>query len=102
MERAELKVLMDDGTELECKPGEVSALPSGHVAWVVGSEPAVVVDFQGIDRLREGSRAGSGQRPRVPDDQLTSGGGGRPQRGTAANRSAGAGAGHPGVCGAPG
>jgi hypothetical protein len=43
-----LKVLMDDGTELECKPGDVSVLPSGHDAWVVGDEPAVVVDFQGM------------------------------------------------------
>ena len=43
-----LKVLMDDGTELECRPGDVSLLPSGHDAWVVGFEPAVVVDFQGM------------------------------------------------------
>ena len=43
-----LKVVMDDGAELECRPGDVSLLPSGHDAWVVGSEPAVVVDFQGM------------------------------------------------------
>ena len=43
-----LKILMDDGTELEAKPGDVSHLPSGHDAWVVGDEPAVVVDFQGM------------------------------------------------------
>lgn len=43
-----LKVVMDDGVELECRPGDVSLLPSGHDAWVVGSEPAVVVDFQGM------------------------------------------------------
>jgi len=43
-----LKILMDDGTELECHPGDVSLLPSGHDAWVVGKEPAVVVDFQGM------------------------------------------------------
>ena len=43
-----LKVIMDDGTELECKPGDVSNLPSGHDAWVVGDEPVVVVDFQGM------------------------------------------------------
>jgi hypothetical protein len=43
-----LRILMDDGTELECKPGDVSLLPSGHDAWVVGDEPAVVVDFQGM------------------------------------------------------
>ncbi len=43
-----LMVRMDDETELECKPGDVSLLPSGHDAWVVGDEPAVVVDFQGM------------------------------------------------------
>jgi len=43
-----LKVVMDDGTELECRPGDVSLLPAGHDAWVVGDEPAVVVDFQGM------------------------------------------------------
>ncbi len=43
-----LRILMDDGTEFDCRPGEVSLLPSGHDAWVVGNEPAVVVDFQGM------------------------------------------------------
>ena len=43
-----LKVVMDDGTEFECKPGDVSLLPVGHDAWVVGNEPAVIVDFQGL------------------------------------------------------
>ena len=41
-----IKVLMDDGTEKEFKAGDVSLLPSGHDAWVVGNEPVVVVDFQ--------------------------------------------------------
>jgi hypothetical protein len=44
----ELMVKMDDGTVLQCKPGDVSLLPMGHDAWVVGTEPAVVVDFQGM------------------------------------------------------
>ena len=43
-----LKVRMDDGTEFECHKGDVSLLPSGHDAWVVGSEPVVIVDFQGM------------------------------------------------------
>ena len=43
-----LMVKMDDGTELECRPGDVSLLPSGHDAWVVGNEPAIIVDFQGM------------------------------------------------------
>jgi hypothetical protein len=43
-----LKVRMDDGTEFECRAGDVSLFPSGHDAWVVGDEPVVVVDFQGM------------------------------------------------------
>ncbi len=43
-----LKVLMDDGTEFECQPGDVSFLPSGHDAWVVGDQPVIIVDFQGM------------------------------------------------------
>jgi hypothetical protein len=49
-------VLMDDGTKLECKAGDVSLLPKGHDAWVVGNEPAIVVDFQGmIDYAKKAS-----------------------------------------------
>ncbi len=43
-----LKVRMDDGSEFECLPGDVSLLPPGHDGWVVGDEPVVVVDFQGM------------------------------------------------------
>ena len=43
-----LRIKMDDGSEFDCKPGDVSHLPAGHDAWVVGNEPAVVVDFQGM------------------------------------------------------
>lgn len=43
-----LRVAMDDGRELDCKAGDVSLLPSGHDAWVVGNEPVQVVDFQGM------------------------------------------------------
>jgi hypothetical protein len=43
-----LRIRMDDGKEFDCKPGDVSLLPSGHDAWVLGNEPAIVVDFQGM------------------------------------------------------
>lgn len=43
-----LHVVMDDGTEFDCMPGDVSLLPPGHDAWTVGDEPVVVVDFQGM------------------------------------------------------
>ena len=42
-----LHVLMMDGTEFEVGPGEVTALPSGHDAWVVGDEPVVLIDWAG-------------------------------------------------------
>ena len=43
-----LRIKMDDGAEFDCRPGDVSLLPSGHDAWEIGNEPAVVVDFQGM------------------------------------------------------
>lgn len=43
-----LRVWMDDGTEFDCRAGDISLLPPGHDAWVVGNEPVVVVDFQGM------------------------------------------------------
>ncbi|MBI5074926.1 MAG: cupin domain-containing protein [Nitrospirae bacterium] len=43
-----LMIRMDDGSEIECRAGDVSLLPSGHDAWVVGDEEAVVIDFQGM------------------------------------------------------
>jgi hypothetical protein len=51
-----LHVLMDDGTILECKSGDVSLLPEGHDAWVVGNEPVVVVDFQGMVDYAKGNQ----------------------------------------------
>jgi hypothetical protein len=43
-----LIVEMEDGTKLECRPGDVSMIPPGHDAWVVGNDPVVVIDFQGM------------------------------------------------------
>ncbi len=39
---------MDDGTEITSNAGDVVSIPPGHDAWVVGDEPMVVVDFQGM------------------------------------------------------
>jgi len=51
-----LKIVMDDGTQFECKAGDVSLLPVGHDAWVVGNKPVVVVGFQGmIDYAKNGA-----------------------------------------------
>ena len=43
-----LRIKMDDGSEFDCKPGELSRIPPGHDAWVVGDESVVIVDFQGM------------------------------------------------------
>lgn len=43
-----MRVRMDDGTEFDCHAGDVCVLPPGHDAWVVGNEPVVGVDFQGM------------------------------------------------------
>lgn len=42
-----LHILMSDGTEFEAGPGDVTELPMGHDAWVVGDEPVVLVDWWG-------------------------------------------------------
>ena len=43
-----MRFRMDDGREFDCGPGDVALVPSGHDAWVVGDEPVVFVDFQGM------------------------------------------------------
>ena len=42
-----IAILMDDGTEIVAGPGDVTSLPKGHDAWVVGDEPVIVVDWFG-------------------------------------------------------
>ncbi len=42
-----LAIRMDDGTEFIAGPGDVTSLPSGHDAWVVGDGAVVVVDWVG-------------------------------------------------------
>ncbi len=49
----QLAILMDDGTELLAGPGDVTSLPSGHDAWVVGEEPVVVVDWSGASEYAQ-------------------------------------------------
>lgn len=42
-----IRVVMDDGEEMEFGPGDVADIEPGHDAWVVGNEPCVMVDWQG-------------------------------------------------------
>ncbi|HRC62665.1 MAG: cupin domain-containing protein [Dehalococcoidia bacterium] len=48
-----LRILMEDGREFDAVPGDVTALPSGHDAWVVGDEPVVVVDWFGASNYAQ-------------------------------------------------
>lgn len=50
-----LAIRMDDGTEFVAGPGDVTSLPSGHDAWVVGEEPVVVVDWFGASNYAKRS-----------------------------------------------
>ena len=50
----ELAIAMDDGTEFVARPGDVTSLPSGHDAWVVGDEPVVLVDWWGASNYAKG------------------------------------------------
>jgi hypothetical protein len=43
-----LTTRMNDGTEKTSKAGDVFNFPAGHDAWVVGNEPVVLIDFQGM------------------------------------------------------
>jgi hypothetical protein len=42
-----LAIHMADGTEFVAESGDITSLPSGHDAWVVGDEEVVVVDWFG-------------------------------------------------------
>ncbi len=43
-----MRVVMDDGAEMEFGPGDVSLIPPGHDAWVVGTDPVVLIDISGM------------------------------------------------------
>ena len=43
----QMLVRMNDGSETEVSPGNVTEIPPGHDAWIVGDEPYVGIDFKG-------------------------------------------------------
>ena len=42
-----MRIRTAEGLEFDAVPGDVTALPAGHDAWVVGDESVVVVDWYG-------------------------------------------------------
>jgi uncharacterized cupin superfamily protein len=40
-----MHVVMDDGSEGECGPGDAVYIAPGHDAWTVGDEACVLIDF---------------------------------------------------------
>jgi quercetin dioxygenase-like cupin family protein len=42
-----LRIRTTDGSEFDATPGQVTSLPAGHDAWVVGDEDVVVIDWYG-------------------------------------------------------
>jgi len=51
--QGKIAIKMDDGTEFIAGPGEITYLPAGHDAWVVGDEPVVLIDFHGATHYAE-------------------------------------------------
>jgi hypothetical protein len=43
-----MKIVMDDGTDDGIGPGDTSIIPPGHIAWVVGNERYISIDFTGL------------------------------------------------------
>jgi hypothetical protein len=41
-------IRMNDGQEVEFGPHDFMIAPPGHDAWIVGDEPCVVIDWQGV------------------------------------------------------
>jgi len=42
-----LRIQLADGTTIGARPGMAATVPPGHDAWVVGEEPAVMIDWAG-------------------------------------------------------
>jgi len=49
-----LRVVMDDGEEMEFGPGDLGIIPPGHDAWVVGDQACVSIDWQGMTDYAKG------------------------------------------------
>ena len=50
-----MKVVMDDGEEIEYGPGDFAIMPRGHDAWIVGDEACILLDFGGLKGYAQAS-----------------------------------------------
>jgi len=49
-----MKIVMDGGDEIEIGPGDFMTAAPGHDAWIIGDEPCVVIDWQGMAEYAKG------------------------------------------------
>jgi hypothetical protein len=51
-----VKIVADDGSEMEIGPGDAYVNPPGHDVWVVGDEPATGIEFsrEAVERFAKG------------------------------------------------
>lgn len=43
-----MAILMDYGHQMEFGPGDFMVAAPGHDAWILGEEPCVMIDWQGV------------------------------------------------------
>lgn len=43
--RGRLRIVQDDGSQMDLGPGDFASVPPGHDAWVLGEEPFECIDF---------------------------------------------------------
>ena len=44
----QMKIVMDDGEETVVGPGDFMSAAPGHDAWILGNDPCIVIDWQGM------------------------------------------------------
>ena len=49
MVSGKLKLVMNDGTQVELVPGDFTVIEPGHNAWVIGDEPVVALEMAAIE-----------------------------------------------------
>jgi class 3 adenylate cyclase len=45
--KGQMRIRLRDGTEFDCRPGDVIDIPAGHDGWVVGDEPCETLAWMG-------------------------------------------------------